>query len=117
MCITVDKSVKTKLDKNGVGVGYKYFSTRRGLRGWLYTDHNLAPYPKGRWLKASNSENEDINAGWHIMLYKKGLAGLTIDEDDDKKFKVKFRYIKTTGVFDEGESVVAKEMLIMGEIN
>lgn len=126
MCLDKVIKFKVKLDKNGVGEGWKVFgrySTPDGLRGECCNTQKLRPWNK--WLKEKpfrrHIEVEIAHAwkngksypiGWHIFKTEHGAmrwAGF------GNVMKVKFRGVVATGTQLQCHVIVAKEMFIPKE--
>ena len=127
MCLSRLKEFRTIGDE-----GYKVFRIRGGKLTTLCAGKRDKPFLRGRWLKAKDWHEEsrspwievgeiegDIyptyRAGWHIFMAKQGTVGWC-DKETDKIFKVKYRNVAAKGKQCKDNIIVAREMLILGEV-
>ena len=124
MCLDKLQKFKVKLDKDGVGEGFKAFGrdpTPGGLRGECCNTQKLRPWNK--WLKEKPfrrnrdegtacawSDSKDYPIGWHIFKTEHGARRWTGFNSSIRK--VKFRNIVVTGIQVECQVIVAKEIFI-----
>lgn len=125
MCLETLQNFKVKLNKDGIGIGYKVFKLKAGaLYGeivrkekvrrvgvWLKERNFRAP--KGSNLKMINGKYKE---GWHIFLRRRSAYDWGIEEGLVIK-RIRFRGIVAKGRnVDRNRVIVAKEIFIPKEM-
>ena len=124
MCLQRFENFNVRLNKDGVGTGYKVF---RQMDGKLYGEYARPQKERrvGVWLKEENFRPQRIDTGlerskkrykrgWHIFLTRKAAGNWRSEGEHIRK--IKFKGIVTMGrVSNNSRVIVAKEIFIPKE--
>lgn len=130
MCLEKLSNFKVKLDKNGVGIGWKLF--HQNAWGKLLGDFQSFSVvrPRNKWLKEGDFRHESWKhakkmhnfsgsvsyaLGFHVFLTKEGAERWGNGCYDPKITMIKFRKPVAKGLQLEHRCVVAKEIFIPKE--
>ena len=124
MCLKRLEDFNVRLNKDGIGTGYKVFNQRNGRLCGEYARPGKERRV-GVWLKEENFRAQRIDTGldrngvkhkygWHIFLRRKAAENWSAEGQDIRK--IKFKRIVTTGIgTNNAKVIVAKEIFIPKE--